>query len=292
MGVVGIDVGGTFTDLTEVDEETGAGPHHQGTLYPERRGTGRPRRPRARRGISGHPPHRPRDDGRHHRDRPAPTALVWPSSPPPASGTSSRSAGPAQHPRPLQSDVRPPEAARAAAPPLRGRGAHPARRQRPAPAGQGESGVAVRGDASLRPAGLRGVSALLVRQSRARAAGGRGAEPRFPRRAGVDVVGGRARVPRVRALLDHRLQRLHPAPDGALSGVAGEEAPRRRLSPGRADRGLQRGRADRRRRAALAHQDHRLGAGGRGEQAIFVARGIGVPTSSPTTSAARAPTSA
>ena len=110
-----------------------------------------------------------------------------------------------------------PAAARRAAPPVRdrradgrGRGgdhrARPRRRRRGGGAGARE-----------RRRCVRGLPAVRIPQPGARAPRRRRAPCRPPRPSGLHLVRGPARVPRVRALLHHRAERLPPAGAGPLS---------------------------------------------------------------------------
>ena len=65
--IVGVDVGGTFTDLFLFDEAKRGVPHSQSPVPPRRRSLGLPRRPRRSRAACERRVHRPRHHRRHQR---------------------------------------------------------------------------------------------------------------------------------------------------------------------------------------------------------------------------------
>ncbi len=216
--VAGVDIGGTFTDVVLLEEETrtvhasrssrAARPERGGRPRPAphpgaaaaRPGSGGPRRPchdpvhqcadrAARRGRG------PRDDAglsRHDRDR---------------TRTQVRAV------RPAPGDAAPAVPARA---PLRGEGAYRCRRARRRRARRvGLAGGRARGTA-LGGGEPGPVLPELVRQPAERTRRPGHPAPRLPAASRVRVLGSGQRDPRVRPLLHRRRQRVHPAAGGTL----------------------------------------------------------------------------
>ena len=278
MYIVGIDVGGTFTDLTAVDAETGrvvvtkvpSRPRHEaeavlaGLAGARHRQRGRaPPRARHHRGHQrgARAPRGPRRPADHRR-------LPRPDRDRPHQ---------AEHSRPVHPDVRAAEAGGRAQAPLRGDRAARPRRRGAGPARPGLHRARARRRPRRRRGGGGGVPAPRLSQPRARAPRGRRGEGPRPRPARLLLGRRGGRVPRVRALLDDRAQRLSPAPDGGLPHLAGGAPARHRLRPRRAHRRLERRHDDHRHRAPPADQDHLLGPGGRGEPGLLRGRGRGHP---------------
>ena len=217
MRRIGVDVGGTFTDLIYIDDEAGRGDRPQDAVDArrslDRNGPGHQRavrdgRHRARAARPGLPRHDGRDE---HRDRaqrrqgrddhdqglsrhPAHRAAqeadeLLALAEPAVAGEPDRAA-------PLPADRRRADRQERRRP-------HPARRRRGARAGAPAEGGEGRG-------GLR-LPAVLVPQSRARAARRRDRARGVPRGVPLGLERGHPAVPRVRALLDRRPERLRRA---------------------------------------------------------------------------------
>ena len=227
---IGVDVGGTFTDFYGLDEAGGAVWLHKRASTPVDPGRAIVEgietflASTARRGCAAP---RPWHHGRHQRADPAPGR---PGRAPHDARLSrparDRPPDPAAHVRPL---CRLPAALGAARAPFRAQRAHPGRRLGASPDRCRGAGRGGRGGARVRRRGLRGLLPVRLPQPGARA-GGRGCPAvSAPRAASLALVRGAAGVPRVRALLDHRAERLSAAGDGALPGAARGRA--RRAAP-------------------------------------------------------------
>ena len=219
---IGVDVGGTFTDFYGLDEASGAVWLHKRPSTPDDPGRAIVEGIEAFLGERGGDGAAPRawHHGRHQRADPA-------QGRPGRAGHDARLSRPARdrppdppaHVRPLR---RLPAAARAARAPLRGERADPGRRLGASAARSRRSSSAV----VAAVAAQSGAEACAIcflfgylnpaHEQAVAAAPARGAA----RPASVAVVRGAAGVPRVRALLDHRPERLSAAGDGALSGAA------------------------------------------------------------------------
>ena len=219
---VGVDVGGTFTDLVALDRGRVVTAKVPST--PEDQSRGCDAQPRGGRGLRRGGV-RARDDGRHQRAARAPRrahrARHHRGLPRP---DRARAPGP---PGALRPRGAPPRAARAARPALHRARAHGARRRGRA-AGRGQPRRGDRRAARGGRRGGRGVPAVRVPASRPRAPRRRGGARGAGRRPRVALERGAARVPRVRALLHHRRRRLPGAEARAPTSSGWPRARRRR----------------------------------------------------------------
>ena len=299
MKRLGVDVGGTFTDLIYVDDEAGRILVHklpttpadpsQGTVQGLREvadqaetapseldqvfhgttiatnivieHTGARVGHAHHRGLPGHPPHRAAQEAAQLLELPGSAVAALPD--------------------------------RAAARPADGARADRQGRLRARAAGRGAGSRAGAGAQGGRRRGGGGLLPLLVRQPRARGARGRDRPRGVPRGIPLGLVGGAAAVPRVRALLDRVPERVR-RPEGGRLRV---EAPRGAGASRRADALPpddvgQRRRDSGRRRRASGEPPHVRAGGGRRRAASGPADRRATTTSSPSTWAGRRPTSA
>ena len=220
MGItVGIDTGGTFTDLVAVDDESGRWHVAKVPSNPDNPVAAID----ASLGAAGFDPadvelRRRRHDDRHQRGAHAPRrARRLPHD----RGLPGRPAHPAHQPQaPLRLPLAQADPARAPARLPRRRGAHGrgrarARPDRPRGAGDGAPGGRRQG---RRPARGRGLLPLLVPQPRARAGRARAARAALPGARGLALARGRADLARVRARHDGHGGRVSEAALRALRG--------------------------------------------------------------------------
>ena len=262
MFIVGIDVGGTFTDLTAVDEATGPRRRHQGAVAAaprggrRARGTGCARHRRARRAAA-----RARHHRRHQRRAGAPGRARGRAHDGRVPRPDRDRPHQAQHSRAVRADVRAPQARRRAQAPFRGRRAARRRRLRAGAARSGQRRARAR--RGRWPPGAEAIAVCLLHaylESGPRAHDRRHRQGPLPRRAGVVLGRRRRRVPRVRALLDDGAQRLPAAAHGRLPGRARGASARDGLRARRPHRRLQRRHDDDGDGAPAADQDDLLRA--------------------------------